>query len=205
MPFATDVPHFFCLLRAEYVHDLRSHHGEYLICQVFGVDSVLGYAIGFDCLTDCGAMFARLPISAFCWKECPPQDLSVLEAWDNFSYDVEAHEYEALRRLACACYLKDQQWYNGVYLFTLSWKRGAYAEGAGEGGFKRAHIVKLDNGNFAAQPNNRMRWYEPSFITKPFPEKPTFLTNSHEWKSEDGRKWHSEDEDNYFYEGVVVR
>ena len=204
MPFAIDIPHFFCLLRSEYVHDLRDHHGEYLTCQVFGADSVEGHAIGFDCLTDCGAMFARLPISAFCSRPCEPQDLAVLQAWDNFSYDVEAHEYLALRHMACSCLLRDQQWHHGTYMFTLSWKRSPYAEGAGEGGFKRAHIVKLDSGNYAAQPNNRMKWHEPSFITKPFPEAPSFLTNSHVWKCEDGRKWRTEDEDRYFYQGVAT-
>lgn len=205
MPFATDIPHFFCKLRAEYVHDMRSHHGELIDCQVFGVDSVESFAIGFDCLTDCGAMFARLPISAFCWKPCEHQDVGVLQAWDNFSYSVEAHEYAALRMMACTALLRDRQWYRGQYMFTLSWLRSPYAEGAGEGGFKRAHIIKLDNGNFAAQPNNRIKWHEPSFITKPFPDKPTFLTNSYVWKAEEGHKWRTEDEDVYFYKGVSVQ
>jgi len=38
---------------------------------------------------------------------------------------------------------------------------------------KCAHVIALDNGNFAAWPNNRIQWFDPAFIT-PFHEKPDF-------------------------------
>jgi hypothetical protein len=201
MAFVADIPSFYCLLRREYLYDLESGHGETVDCLVFAVDSVEGHAIGFDCMTDFGGQFARLPISAFCWKpDAPVQPLDHLELWNNFSYDVEAHEYKALRHLKCDALLKDRKWYSARYMFTLSWLRSPWAEGAGEGGFKRAHILKLDNGNFAAQPNNRIRWYEPSAVTKKFPDRPDFLTNSHIWLAETADKWATEDTDRYFYE-----
>ena len=201
MGFAADIPQFYCLLRAEYAYDLQSHHGEFIPVLVFAVDSVSGRAIGFDVLTDFGAMFARLPISALVHKEeAPKLPLDHLELWNNFSYCVEAHEYGAIRSLRCEVLLKDRKWYPGVYMFTLSWYGDPYAEDPGEGGFKRAHIVKLDNRCFTAQPNNRMRWYEASFITKPFPQKADFKTNSHVWNCENGTKWATENSDRYFYE-----
>lgn len=200
MPFHADIPHFPCLLRSEYVYDGQEHHGEYLDVIVFAVDSVAGRAIGFDCMTSFGAQFARLPISAFCWKEAAPeQPLDHLELWNNFSYSVEAHEYEFLSELRCSVLLKDKEWYPGTYMFTLSWYGNAYSERAGDTGFKRAHIIKLDNGNFAAQPNNRIKWFEPSFVTEPFPEKPDFKTNSRIWNVEQGDKWVTENNDRFFY------
>lgn len=200
MPFMTDIPSFYCFVRKEFLYNLESGHGEVLPVQVFGVDSVEGQAIGFDVITECGAMFARLPIHALCWlAEAPLQPLSMLELWNNFSYDVEAHEYRTLKHWRCAVFLKDQLWYGGEYLFTLSWKGSKWAEDPGQGGFKRAHLVKLDNGNFAAQPNNRMKWFEPSFITKPFPTRPDYLVNEQIWNCEHGDKWATEDSPRMFY------
>ncbi|MFT3685951.1 MAG: hypothetical protein QM783_13695 [Phycisphaerales bacterium] len=43
--------------------------------------------------------------------------------------------------------------------------------------------MALDDGNFAAQPNNRLQWFCPAFVT-PFKEKPGYLTNTAVWKVE---------------------
>lgn len=200
MPFAIDIPHFYCFVRAEYLYDLRAHKGEFVPCCVFGADSVEGQAIGFDIMTDFGGQFARLPIHALVHDITAPSiDLHTLELWNNFSYDVEAHEYSYLKHIRCDTLLLGE-WYPGEYMFTLSWKRSKYAEDPGEGGFKRAHIIKLDAGYYAAQPNNRVKWHEPSFITSPFPTKPDFKTNSHVWNAETaGPLWQTEDTDHYFY------
>ncbi len=203
MSFAANIPHFYSLLRAEYIYDLQSHQGEYIPCCVFAVDSVSGHAIGFDCMTDFGAQFARLPVSAFCWKEDAPRySLETLELWNSFSYSVEAIEYEYLHQMRCDVRLPgtSHTWTSGIYMFTLSWYGSRYAEDPGAGGFKRAHIIKLDNGNYAAQPNNRLRFYEPSFITKSFSEKPDFKTNSHIWNVENKGQWRTEDSDRFFYD-----
>lgn len=85
MSFACDIPQFYCMMRAEYAYDLKSHHGEYINTLVFGIDSVAGRAIGFDVLTNNGVMFARLPISALCHKAGAPNlPLDYLQLWDNF-------------------------------------------------------------------------------------------------------------------------
>lgn len=201
MAFHSDIPHFYCMMKAEYAYDLKSHHDEFFTVLVFGVDSVAGHAVGFDVLTDFGAMFARIPISALVHKQDAPNfQLDYLELWNAFSYSVEAHEYFALRHLRCATILKDKKWYSAEYMFTLSWFGNNYAEDPGEGGFKRGHVLKLDNGCFSIQPNNRIKWFEPSFITKPFPDKPDYKTNSHIWNCEIGDKWATGDDDTFFYD-----
>ena len=50
-------------------------------------------------------------------------------------------------------------------------------EAAGDDGHKCTHILALDNGNFAAQPNNRIQWFCPAFIT-PFTDKPDYLSEA---------------------------
>jgi hypothetical protein len=58
-------------------------------------------------------------------------------------------------------------------------------------------IIALDNGNFAAQPNNRIQWFCPAFIT-PFTDKPDYLTNTGIWKVERETKTTQA----YFYDPV---
>lgn len=204
MSFMCSIPHFYAYVRSEFLYDLQSHFGELIPVLVFGVDSVEGHAIGFDIMTDFGGQFARMPIHSLVHKlDAPTLDLPTLELWNNFSYSVEAHEYAALRQLRCEVRFRGStppEWRTGSYMFTLSWFGSPYAEQPGEGGFKRAHIIKLDNGCFAAQPNNRIRWYEPSFITKPFPDKPDFRTNSRVWNAEAEGTWRTENSDRYFYD-----
>jgi len=46
-------------------------------------------------------------------------------------------------------------------MFTLDWYGHEDAEEAGHGGHECAQVIALDNGNFAAQPNNRIQWSIP--------------------------------------------
>ena len=63
---------------------------------------------------------------------------------------------------------------------------------------KCAHILALENGNYAAQPNNRLIWDIPSFTVKD--EIPDWKVQTSEWNVEDTRKWKTEDTDRFFYE-----
>ena len=58
--------------------------------------------------------------------------------------------------------------------------------------------MALQNGNYAAQPNNRIIWSIPSFTVRdevPFDWKVQTST----WNVEDDSKWVTEDTDKYFY------
>ena len=190
MAFHSDIPNFYCKVRKEYLHNLEAHHGDFEKCLVFGVDSVKGVALGFEILTDCGAMFTRVPIVALIHKEdAPTQPLDYLQLWSNFTNSIEVHEWSALKRLTCSVILKDGRWYNGRYMFTVSWIPENHSEPSGTGGYDRAHMIMLDDGRFTLQPNNRIKWYEPSFINKSFPDMPDYKTNEHIWDVETGDKW----------------
>jgi hypothetical protein len=63
---------------------------------------------------------------------------------------------------------------------------------------KCAHIIALDDGNYAAQPNNRCIWDIPSFTVKD--NIPDWKVQTSEWNVENTSKWKTEDTDNFFYE-----
>lgn len=185
-----DIPVQYCRLRAEYLYNGQRGHGTLIPCAVFGVTSLQGRAIGFTCMLENGAVIDRLPISAFVYKDDAPDiPLHYLELWDCLSAHVTVTEYVFLRGLRCDVVLKDRTWLAGIYMFTLDWHGSALADNPGEGGHKCAHVIALENGCFAAQPNNRIRWHEPSFV-RPFTEKPDYETNDRVWSVENqGPKW----------------
>jgi hypothetical protein len=193
-----------CLMRAEYAYDGRRGHGEFVPVLVFGASSVPGRALGFHAMTDGGAMLFRLPICALVHKaDAPDLPLDVLELWDCLGATVSAIEFEYLRGLRLRTVLKDRQTYDGEYLFTLDWWGSAIADAPGDGGHKCAHVIKLDNGCFAAQPNNRILWFEPSFVTRPHAlsgTRPDYLVNTRVWKSESMTRWATEHTDRQFYD-----
>lgn len=196
-----DIPAIQCFLRKEYLYNLESHYGELVPCVIIGLASISGRAIGFHCLTENGAMVWRLPISAFCHKkEAPRQELRVLQLWDCFSEEVSVHAFSEIREVRVNVELEHRRWYPGSYLFTVDWCGTSAADNPGDWGHKCAHIIKLDNGNFAAQPNNRILWLDPAFVCDPFKEKPDYITNEQIWKAEDGIKARTDKGDKMFYD-----
>ena len=100
--------------------------------------------------------------------------------------------------------MKDKKWYDGNYYATINWGSSdmntdlTLSEDPME--HKCHHIILLDNGQIALQPNNRIKWNEPSFVTKSFPEKPDYLVNKDYYNCEGHNKWATEDSDIMFYD-----
>jgi len=204
MPSSINIPHFKAFIRAEYLHNLESHYGELVPCRVFGATSISGRAIGFNLMLDNGAQFARMPVSSLTWDEkwdkkdgFQDYPLDFLQLWDCLSYEMEAIAYSYLAGLECKVRLKNNQWVTGEYLFTFDWTGGDYPEDPAE--HKCGHLIRLDNGQFAIQPNNRIIWADPSFIVNPLSENPGYKINTHVWKCENAQ-WISGKDDRFFYE-----
>ena len=66
---------------------------------------------------------------------------------------------------------------------------------------KQFNIGKLNNGQFFAQPNNRMLWYEQS-LTPSELKIPDFKVSTKYFFCEQDSKWVFGDSDDYFYEEV---
>ena len=60
-----NIPVTYAQIRREYLYDLTGHHGEVEDCIIFGLASITGRPILFHAIMENGAIFYRLPISAF--------------------------------------------------------------------------------------------------------------------------------------------
>ena len=204
-----NIPATYAQVRREYLYDLSGHVGEAEDCIIFGMASITGKAILFHAIMENGAVFYRLPISAFIQrgfnvKEVPRMRLDELELWNSFSYYPSISTFDILLGQSGKYLGKDKKWYQGTYLFTVDWAHPEgnivdtdHSEIPHE--HKCAHILALKNGNYAAQPNNRLIWNIPSFTVKdeiPYDWK----TQTHDWTVEDTTEWRTEDSDRFFYE-----
>ena len=101
---------------------------------------------------------------------------------------------------------KDKKWHPGAYLFTVDWAHPEsnivdtdHSEVPHE--HKCAHIMALEDGNYAAQPNNRIIWSIPSFTVKD--EVPyDWKVQTTEWNVEDDRKMESRRFTDRFFYGI---
>jgi len=201
-----NIPPIYCKLRKEYLYDLKQHQGETEDCVVMAITSIPGRAILFNIMLPNGACFWRLPISAFFQKSfdrtsVPDMQPHELELWNSFSYypSVSTIDYligEKGRYLGL-----DKKFYAGEYLFTIDWAHPEsnildveHSEIPDE--HKCAHILALDNGNYAAQPNNRILWNVGSYTTDN--SWPDYKVQSTVWNVEN-KGYVSEDSDKMFY------
>ena len=201
------IPPIYCQIRREYLYDLKHNKGETEDCVVFGIASIPGRAVLFHTLLTNGAIFWRLPISAFIQKgfECsrvPNQNLVDLELWNSFSYYPSINSFDFLIGQKCKYLGVDKKFYAGEYLFTIDWAHPEpniidteHSEIPQE--HKCGHLLALDNGNYAIQPNNRILWNVPSFTTSTY--WPDYKVQTSYWNVEN-KDFISEDSDNMFYE-----
>ena len=81
----------YAQIRREYLYDCKKHHGEVEDCIIFGLSALTGRSILFHAIMENGAIFYRLPISAFIQKGfeahgVPTRRLDELQLWNCFSY-----------------------------------------------------------------------------------------------------------------------
>tara|TARA_R110002167_G_scaffold167209_1_gene364413 strand:+ start:43 stop:684 length:642 start_codon:yes stop_codon:yes gene_type:complete len=202
-----NIPVQYAQVRKEYLYDLKSHHGEVEDCVIFGLASLAGKAVLFHCLLPNGAIYYRLPISAFIQRaydilQVPRMRLDELELWDSFSYYPAITVFDFLAGQECKYLGKDKKFYTGEYLFTIDWAHPEpnildvdHSEIPQE--HKCGHFIALDNGNYAIQPNNRILWHVGNFTTKN--EWPDYKTQTSEWSVEN-KDWTTDDTDRMFYD-----
>ena len=70
-----NIPVEYAQIRREYLYDLKSHHGEVEDCIIFGLSAITGKSILFHAIMENGAIFYRLPITAFIQRGFKPTDV----------------------------------------------------------------------------------------------------------------------------------
>ena len=201
MNFVCPLPPMKVLVRAEYLYDFEKGHGDLVEGIWCSVKSHRGEAFRFETyLPEYGALYDKLPISAFMHdviadeqmgtKELP---LDVLEIWDALSYHVTVVDKPLLKGLRAEFFGKDCQTYRGEYLFTIDTANPdpripdfTFSETVDE--HKSYNVLKLDNGQFALQPNNRCRFYDPALNPREM-KQPDFRVATRKYRVEQAAKW----------------
>lgn len=198
-----NIPPVKCFVKAEYLYDQQRRHGELEPCVWLTAKCIKGQALRIESLlVDYGAIYDKLPISAYVWKTVDdPLPLDYLQIWDCLAYDFTVIEKSNLRGLKVKFYGKDKQFHFGNYLFTIDFCNAdpgrldvTFSEGTEE--HKSFNVIKLDNGQFAAQPNNRCLWYDMSLVPNDM-KFPDFLIPQDKWTVENCSKWAAGD--SWFY------
>ena len=202
-----DIPPIYCKIRKEYLYDLEKHQGESVDCCIFSVVSITDRSLLFNIMLPNGACFWRLPISAFFQEKFDrskvvDMPIDQLQIWNSFSYYPSVHCFSFLRGKRGKYFGKDKKNYSFEYLFTIDWGHPdsnildtEHSEIPAE--HKCAHILALDSGNYAAQPNNRILWDAPNYTTDR--EVPDYMVQTTKWNVEN-KDWLTEDSKKMFYE-----
>jgi hypothetical protein len=193
-------------VRNEYLYQFEKGHGTFTEGVLLSVRCMSGQVALFQVLMNNGVVRDKLPSHAFLTEPSLPEpDLPFhyLQIWNCFSSNFTIIALNYLYDTRVSVFMKDKKWYEGNYYATINWAENdkdcdlTLAQDPME--HKSHHIILLDNGQIALQPNNRIKWGEPSFVTKPFPENPDFLVNKEWFNSEGFEKWVTEDSQRYFY------
>ena len=199
------IPAIECYVRGNFLRNQQDGHDKVFPCYVFGVASIPDRVPMFHFLMEDGGIWWRMPMNAFCWKQdAPVMEIHDQILWNSFSPYIAVTVFDQLRGMRMEYSDRNRKKHQGFYVMTFDWHwpeanttNVGWSENPGQ--HKCGHLIKLDNGNFAIQPNNRVVLKDPSFTTKlgkPVIER---IINNHQFSVEDADKWVTEDSENYFY------
>jgi hypothetical protein len=191
-----NLPAVKCFVRREFLYDFEQGHGELVPCWWISIKSLRGQAFRIEAyLNEYGALYDKLPLHAFCWRpiEGDAWPLDYLQIWDCLSYDITVIKKAQLQSQRCQFKLKNGEWATGEYMFTVDSAHPDF--NVLDTGFsedvedhKSYNFIRCDNGQFAAQPNNRMLILEPSSNPREL-KQPDFRVATRRWSVETDAKW----------------
>lgn len=195
-------------VRKEYLTDHQSGHGEFVEGLWVTAKSIPGRAFYFETyLPEYGAMYDKLPISAFVSRPVTPDpdlDLPNLQFWNCMDYDVTAIEKSIVASMEWEVRTRHFGNIKGTYICTLDNYHGnidtidaSTSELPDE--HKSFNLIELKNGQYALYPNNRCRIYDIS-MTPQEPKVPDFKVSTQLYQVENGVEWgRLGDCDDYFW------
>ena len=198
-----NLPPFSAYIRDEYLYDHEKGHGEFTFADVHTVNSLERRALLFECLLQNGVNWTRRPIHAFCWKkDAPKHPLNIHQYWDCFSPYVDVQRRNRLAN--CRAELVDYKGTKrkGTYMFTIDWawenKAGMLDTNFSEDPeHKCAHMFRMDDGNFFANPNNRTIWYDDAFMEERLTKNPGYKIDQNFYTVENTREEDTVTDDSY--------
>jgi len=215
MNFVCPLPPVKVWVRPEYLYDFQNDPQPWIKGIWVSVKAIRGEAFRFETyLPEYGALYDKLPIHAFRHLDAKgdgddlPEDelpLDVLQIWDALSYHVTVVDKPFLKGLRAEFFGKDRKTHKGEYMFTLDTCNPdpripdfTLSETPDE--HKSYNVLKLDNGQFALQPNNRCRFFEPAFNPE-IMKTPDFKVATKKYRVEQAAKWRLGDTQTFDYDG----
>jgi hypothetical protein len=200
----SSLPPLKCFVRREFLYNFTKGHGEYEPAIWVSIKALRGQVFRIESLLpNYGALYDKLPIHAYVWHTNRPLEMlpiDTLQLWDCMGYKFTVIEKIGLRNLGVKFLCKDKEWHFGTYLFTVDFCADGmdvdtgFTEQAEE--HKSFNFIKLENGQFACQPNNRCLWYDQSLIPSEV-KFPDFQAAKTFWTVDGTRKWSAGDD--WFY------
>lgn len=192
---------FYCYVKKSHLFGYQEEREGLEYVLVFGARSTPARALLFHIMTEGGAQRANVPISALVHKtDATELPLDYLQLWDCFGKEINVVTFEYLVNKRCQIVLKDKTLSWGTYMMTFDWENNSYTDTPQD--YKNAHLIKLDNGCFALQPNNRILWRDSNFITKPLDPQnlPKYKVDKTVFVCETADRWVSQDTDCFYYD-----
>lgn len=201
MSFVCPLPPVKVWVQPEYLYDFDGQERDLVQGIWVSVKALRGEALRFETyLPEYGALYDKLPISAFMHDVIADEQmgtkalpLDVLEIWDALSYHITVVEKPFLKGLRAEFFGKDKQTHGGEYMFTLDTANPdpripdfTFSETVDE--HKSYNVLKLNNGQFALQPNNRCRFYDPALNPREM-KFPDFRVATRKYRVEQAAKW----------------
>ena len=203
-----NLPTIRCYVRKEFLYNFEKGHGEYEPCFWVSLKSIRGEAFRIESyLPHYAALYDKLPLHAYVWRTDIDIEkllpLDHLQIWDCLSYDITILNKKLLSGMSCKFFTKSKEWMEGEYMFTVDQSfpdpniiDTTFSEDIED--HKSFNFVKCDNGQFAAQPNNRLLIFEPSSNPAKL-EFPDFKVATKKWSVEKNSKWSLGDTDTVMY------
>lgn len=205
-----NLPPVHCYVRREFLYDFQQGQGEYEPCIWVSIKSLRSQAFRIESyLPRYGALYDKLPLHAYVSRpdKLEPEkflDLDTLQIWDCFSYDIAVVQKAFLRNLSCKFFAKNQELYAGNYMFTvdnaspdLNTLDTSYSEWPED--HKSFNFIELENGQYAAQPNNRCLFLDAASNPKEM-LRPDFRVCTKKYVVETNPKWRLGDTTTVMYE-----
>jgi hypothetical protein len=204
-----NAPRNRCYIRKEFLYNFESGFGEYVPCIWVSIKSMSHRAFFIESyLPEYGALYDKLPLEAYVSRNHSLDrdkflPLDHLQIWDCLSYDLTVIQKSFLMNLSGKFYAKNKQWYQGNYMFTVdNCASDEYLDmGDSENpeDHKSYNFLELDNGQYAAQPNNRCIWLDAASNPKEL-KFPDFKVCTKKYVVEQNPKWAIGDSDTVMYE-----
>jgi hypothetical protein len=202
------LPPLKCFVRREFLYNFTKGFGELEPAIWVSIKALRGQVFRIESLLpNYGALYDKLPLHAYVWREDVFSDdndvdlpIDTLQLWDCMGYRFTVLEKIGLRNLGVKFLGKDKAWHHGRYLFTVDFCADGqdldtgFTEQAEE--HKSFNFIRLENGQFACQPNNRCLWYDQSLIPAEV-KFPDFQAAKDFYTVDGSRKWAAGDD--WFY------